>query len=161
MPGGDDLPHVLRADSRFPNEKPRRRIGPTVACFAARCVRRGWEHELTTLANAVARRTVLLVEDDVDAREIYATTLRYAGYHVIEAPTIKDAEDVVRGLRPDVVVLDCTLPDGDGSTLVNRWRDHVMGGVPVIVVTAHRERQDIDAAGPCRRRLLRAETVRR
>lgn len=101
---------------------------------------------MTTSANAAARRTVLLVEDDADAREIYATTLRYAGYHVIEAPTIKDAEDVVRGVRPDVVILDCRLPDGDGLTLVNRWRDRIMGGVPVIVVTAHRERQDIDAA---------------
>lgn len=101
---------------------------------------------MRTSANAVARRTVLLVEDDVDARDIYATTLRYAGYHVIEAPTIKDAEDVVRGVRPDVVILDCRLPDGDGLTLVHRWRDQVMSGVPVIVVTAHRERQDIDAA---------------
>jgi DNA-binding response OmpR family regulator len=101
---------------------------------------------MTTAAHAFARRTILLVEDDVDALDIYATTLRYAGYHVIEAPSIKDAEDVVRGVRPDVVILDCRLPDGDGLSLVNRWRDRVMGSVPVIVVTAHRERQDIDAA---------------
>lgn len=53
---------------------------------------------------------------------------------------------VVRGVRPDAVILDCRLPDGDGLTLVNRWRDHVMAGVPVVVVTAHRERQDVDAA---------------
>lgn len=101
---------------------------------------------MATSARATPRRTVLLVEDDVDARDIYATSLRYAGYRVIEAPTIKDAEDVVRAVLPDAVVLDCRLPDGDGLSLVNRWRDEVMGHVPVIVVTAHRERQDIDAA---------------
>lgn len=47
------------------------------------------------------------------------------------------------GVRPDVVILDCRLPDGDGLTLVHQWRDQVMGGVPVIVVTGHGERQDI------------------
>jgi DNA-binding response OmpR family regulator len=91
-------------------------------------------------------KTILLVEDDPDARTIYATTLRYVGYRVIEAPTVKDAREAVRDFVPDVVVLDCRLPDGDGLQLVDAWRDSEMGRVPVIVVTAHRERQDVDAA---------------
>src|SRR5687767_11203136 len=56
---------------------------------------------------AKARSTILLVEDDYDARAIYRATLRYAGYRVIEAPTVKDARDAVRAIVPDVVVLDC------------------------------------------------------
>jgi len=93
-----------------------------------------------------ARKTVLLVEDDFDAREIYRATLQHAGYRVIEAPTLKDARSAVRAFVPDVVVLDCRLPDGDGLDLVNAWRDTKMGRVPVIVVSAHRERPDVDAA---------------
>lgn len=91
-------------------------------------------------------KTVLLVEYDADTRKSFGTTLRHAGFRVIEAPTIKDAEDAVRAVLPDAVVLDCILPDGDGLGLVNRWRDSAMARVPVIVVTAHHERQDIDAA---------------
>ena len=90
--------------------------------------------------------TILLVEDDADARIIYGTTLRHVGYRVIEAPTLKDARAAVRGFLPDLVVLDCRLPDGDGLELVNTWRDEKMSRVPVIVVSAHRERQDLDAA---------------
>jgi DNA-binding response OmpR family regulator len=93
-----------------------------------------------------ARKTVLLVEDDPDARIIYASTLRYVGYRVIEAPTVSDARAAVRAFLPDAVVLDCRLPDGDGLQLVNAWRDSTMGRVPVIVVTAHGERQDVEAA---------------
>lgn len=48
--------------------------------------------------------------------------------------------------KPDAVVLDSYLPDGDGLDLVNRWRDGKMGRVPVIVITAHHDRQDIAAA---------------
>lgn len=92
------------------------------------------------------RKTVLLVEDDMDARDIYRTTLNHVGYRVIEAPTVKDARDAVRAFVPDIVILDCRLPDGDGLELVNAWRDSKMGSVPVIVVSAHRERQDLDAA---------------
>jgi DNA-binding NtrC family response regulator len=92
------------------------------------------------------RKTVLLVEDDYDARAIYRATLKYAGYRVIEAPTVKDARDAVRAVVPDVVILDCRLPDGDGLQLVNAWRGGKMAQVPVIVVSAHRERQDLDAA---------------
>lgn len=93
-----------------------------------------------------ARKTVLVVEDDYDAREIYRATLRHAGFRVIEAPTVQDARNAVRAILPDVVVLDCRLPDGDGLQLVNAWRDSKMGSVPVIVVSAHKERQDLDAA---------------
>jgi two-component system response regulator AtoC len=92
------------------------------------------------------QKTVLLVEDDPDARTIYATTLRHVGYRVIEAPTLNDARIAVQAFLPDAVVLDCRLPDGDGLQLVDAWRGSAMGRVPVIIVTAHRDRQDVEAA---------------
>ena len=101
---------------------------------------------MTRSQRAAAPGTVLLVEDDFDARAIYAACLRHVGHRVIEAPTKKDADDAMRAEAPDVVVLDCRLPDGDGLELLTRWRQRAMPRVPVIVVTAHRERQDIGAA---------------
>lgn len=101
-------------------------------------------------AESIARRKcVLLVEDHVDALELYASELRAAGYYVIEAPTLLDARTaVVGGTYPDVVVLDCRLPDGDGLLQLEAWRngDTPMSKVPIIVLTASVHRQDIGAA---------------
>src|SRR4051812_38620631 len=86
----------------------------------------------------IVRSVVLLVEDNVDALDIYGAALRHAGYEVQEAATIKDATDAALSEPPDVVVLDCRLPDGDGLSLLERWRKEgtAMRTVPVIVITA-------------------------
>jgi DNA-binding response OmpR family regulator len=96
---------------------------------------------------ARAPRVVLLVEDNVDAQDVYSTTLRHAGYEVVQARTVAEAQDAARRLCPDVVVLDCRLPDGDGLELARSWRSHeTMAKVPVIVLTAFSARQDVEAA---------------
>lgn len=95
----------------------------------------------------IERKVVLLVEDNEDAVAIYGASLRHAGYEVIEAETIADAREAALQRRPDVVVLDCRLPDGDGLELLASWRrEAMMLDVPVLVVTASRERQDVEAA---------------
>jgi DNA-binding response OmpR family regulator len=81
--------------------------------------------------------TVLLVEDDDDAQAIYGSWLTHVGWNVSFAPTISRANEVVYERRPDVVVLDCRLPDGSGLDLLERWkRSPWMGDIPVIVLTA-------------------------
>jgi DNA-binding response OmpR family regulator len=93
------------------------------------------------------RRVVLLVEDNVDAQDVYSKTLRHAGFDVVQARSQKEAHEAARELRPDVVVLDCRLPDGDGLELARGWRsDATMAKVPVIVLTAFSARQDMEAA---------------
>jgi DNA-binding response OmpR family regulator len=101
---------------------------------------------MTASEREAPRKTVLVVEDDFDARTIYTTTLRHHGFRVIAASTMREAEAAVRAFLPDVVVLDCRLPDGHGLELVSRWRTGTVERVPVIVVTAHAERSDVDAA---------------
>jgi DNA-binding response OmpR family regulator len=98
-------------------------------------------------AESVAKRKmVLLVEDHVDAPEMYASSLRSAGYYVVEARTAAAANDAVRALCPDVVVLDCRLPDGDGLALLQTWRaSHTpLADVPAIILTASAHRQDVE-----------------
>lgn len=93
------------------------------------------------------RRVVLLVEDNVDAQDIYSRTLRHAGFDVVQARSLSEAEQAARTTQPDVVVLDCRLPDGDGLELAQRWRRHeTMAKVPIIVLTAFSARQDLEAA---------------
>lgn len=91
---------------------------------------------------------VLVVEDDFDAQQIYSATLKHSGYTVVTASTVRAAREAARERRPDVVTLDCRLPDGNGIDLLAAWRrpKHEMNGVPVVVVTAFSEREHFDAA---------------
>jgi len=105
--------------------------------------------DLTSAAESVVRhKLVLLVEESVDALQGHASSLRHAGYYVVEVETVRSARDAVRALCPDVVVLDCHLPDGDGLALLETWRASrsAIADVPVIVLAASARRQDVDAA---------------
>jgi two-component system phosphate regulon response regulator PhoB len=92
-------------------------------------------------------KRVLLVEDDADARDIYGTNLRVVGFQVDEATTLADAAACVKTKAPDIVVLDCRLPDGDGIELARRWRGAPeTKDLPIVMLTASADRQDIEAA---------------
>jgi DNA-binding response OmpR family regulator len=93
------------------------------------------------------RHLVLLVEDNADAREIYTKTLAHEGFEVIAAKSVGEAHEASQRRRPDVVVLDCRLPDGDGLELAQAWRQcEDMQTVPIVVLTAFSARQDVEAA---------------
>jgi DNA-binding response OmpR family regulator len=90
---------------------------------------------------------VLVLEDNDDAQVITTSSLQHLGYTVSKAGTIAEAERLVVLDRPDVVVLDCRLPDGDGLELARRWSTSpTMRDVPIIVLTAFSARQDVEAA---------------
>ncbi|MBX3200364.1 MAG: response regulator [Labilithrix sp.] len=92
-------------------------------------------------------RLVLVVEDNVDAQVITTATLRHFGFEVMHAENLEEARSLARRRRPDAVVLDCRLPDGDGLELARAWRtDPTMKDVPVVILTAFSARQDLEAA---------------
>jgi DNA-binding response OmpR family regulator len=99
-------------------------------------------------ATAAGKTRVLIVEDDPDARDIYEGTLRFAGYEVTTVGSIAEARRAASVRRPDMVVLDCRLPDGYGTDLLRHWRRNtpVMAQVPVVVITAFSQEQDVQAA---------------
>jgi urea transport system substrate-binding protein len=83
-------------------------------------------------------RCILVVEDDSDARELFADRFQLEGYKVVTAATGTEAwELLTRGLVPCAVILDVMLPGMDGTELRARMlRDSALVDVPVIVVTA-------------------------
>jgi len=92
-------------------------------------------------------RLVLVVEDNIDANFITTSTLRHFGYEVMKAESLQEARKLTEDQRPDVVVLDCRLPDGDGLELAREWRgDPNMKNVPILCLTAFSARQDMEAA---------------
>jgi DNA-binding response OmpR family regulator len=86
---------------------------------------------------------VLCVEDNVDVASLLFEGLTDAGYIVDLAYTGEEALAAVAMRRPDVILLDITLPDIDGFTLCTRFREEQ--GIPVIMVTARHTTDDMAA----------------
>lgn len=64
-------------------------------------------------------RTILLVEDDVDLRNVYQLYLETKGFTVFSAGTIVEALRLMREERIRVVILDVSLGEDDGLELLN------------------------------------------
>jgi DNA-binding response OmpR family regulator len=91
---------------------------------------------------------VLLVEDTDDTRELLREALQYCGALVTTAASKKEAERLLRDLKPHVIVSDIAMPD-DGIALLR----HVMEiandrgtNVPVIAISAERH-HPVDLVG--------------
>jgi two-component system, OmpR family, response regulator len=84
---------------------------------------------------------LLVVEDEATILELLSGSLRLAGFEVVTAATGAGAVRVAASSRPDLVLLDVMLPDGDGFEALRRMRS---GGceVPVIFLTARDEVPD-------------------
>jgi CheY-like chemotaxis protein len=86
----------------------------------------------------VATKCVLIVEDNFDNRVIYSDLLRHAGYEVLEAEEGRQGLGLARGRRPDVVLLDLSMPVMDGWETLRRLKeDPATAGIPVFALSAH------------------------
>ena len=83
------------------------------------------------------RRTVLVVDDDVDTRAALRLVLEDEGFRVESAGDGLTALQKIRDQAPDLVVLDLHMPRMGGEDFLDQWRRGVeAAGVPVIVITA-------------------------
>ncbi|HET8869282.1 MAG TPA: response regulator [Aquabacterium sp.] len=87
---------------------------------------------------------VLVVEDEADIRRFVRLTIESEGHEVFEADSLKRGLIEAGTRRPDVVVLDLGLPDGDGVTMIQDLRN--WSQVPVIVLSARGAESDKIAA---------------
>jgi CheY-like chemotaxis protein len=87
----------------------------------------------------------LLVEDDPDGCDLMQMMLRRFGAEVTAVSTAAAALESVRNRRPDVLVSDIGLPDGDGFALLKRVRES-NHDLPAVAVTAYASRQDVAKA---------------
>ncbi len=83
-----------------------------------------------------AQPSVLLVDDDVDTREMYGWSLEARGFDVIGAGSVAHAAHLASERRPDVIVTDFTLPGEDGLALASRIRDSgTLRNTPIVLVS--------------------------
>jgi CheY-like chemotaxis protein len=84
--------------------------------------------------------TVLVVEDVEDTRYLMRIELERLGYIVIEAEDGEKAVELARQDRPDIILMDLSLPIMDGFAAAERIRaSDGLGSIPIIAVTAHQE----------------------
>jgi CheY-like chemotaxis protein len=84
---------------------------------------------------------VMVVDDDPNARDLLAATVRREGYRVIEATDGEAAVTLARRWRPDVVTLDVLMPRMDGWAVLTALKsDPELAEIPVIIVTVLADR---------------------
>jgi two-component system, cell cycle response regulator DivK len=81
---------------------------------------------------------VLVVDDFQDNREMYAEYLLYSGFRVIEAKNGQEAIDQAFSNKPDVIIMDLSLPVMDGWEATRQLKaDDRTKTIPVIALTGH------------------------
>ena len=86
----------------------------------------------------------LLVEDEAEIRRFVRTALEAEGWVVHESSTMREGLADAGTTKPDLVVLDLGLPDGDGGDFIRRVRQ--WSGIPIIVLSARAGETDKVAA---------------
>ena len=81
--------------------------------------------------------SILVVDDDDDIRALVGELLERAGHVVIKAPDGESALKLFYSRKPDLVVLDVSMPGLDGWEVLNRIRE--LSDVPVLMLTARAE----------------------
>jgi PAS domain S-box-containing protein len=103
----------------------------------------------TVPSSALRNRTVLVVEDHDDARELIVGVLEFAGARVLAAATATEGIARAMEVRPDVLVTDLGLPGEDGYLLLARLRE-MFPDLPALALTAFAgaaDRERVLAAG--------------
>jgi CheY-like chemotaxis protein/nitrogen-specific signal transduction histidine kinase len=104
-------------------------------------------------AGALRAISVLLVEDDDDARLLLTETLEYYGAHVLPAASAAEAKQMLEQQHADVLLSDLRMPEEDGFALIHELRSRsepAIADIPAAAITASRlteDRQHAIAAG--------------
>jgi CheY-like chemotaxis protein len=94
---------------------------------------------------APADTVVLIVEDDPDQLALADLRVSMAGYKVRIANSVNGfLQALVDEGAPDLLLLDATLPDGDGFDVLAKMRRHqALGSLPIVMLTARNDPSDI------------------
>ena len=81
---------------------------------------------------------ILVVDDYQDAREMYAEYLQFSGFRVAEARNGNEAVEKAFSLKPDLILMDLSLPGMDGWEATRRLKsDEATRHIPIVALTGH------------------------
>jgi two-component system cell cycle response regulator DivK len=90
---------------------------------------------------------VLIVDDNRDSRELLVKLLEYKGYHIIEAVDGVDALKKAISQKPDLILMDQSLPKLNGYEVTKKLRQkQEFRHLPIVALTAHAMRGEKEKA---------------
>ena len=98
------------------------------------------------------KKTILVIDDEPDQREIYRAVLQHAGYEVLEAADALVGVQLAAACLPDLILLDIALPHVDGWEAARMLKqDDRTASIPLCAISArvlaHDQREAVQAAG--------------
>ncbi|MFA4015080.1 MAG: hypothetical protein RUDDFDWM_000153 [Candidatus Fervidibacterota bacterium] len=83
-------------------------------------------------------KKILIADDEVLVRQVIKQVLQSEGYDVIEAKDGKEAVELVRNEKPDLLIIDVRMPvmDGMQACRIIREFDEPIRSIPIIILTA-------------------------
>lgn len=93
-------------------------------------------------------KTILLVDDDTDMIIMEERWLKKEGYQVVTASSGQEALDVLKAVKPELVLLDYSMPGMDGvATLREIRKDPLTSQLPVFFLTGMEDMNSREIAG--------------
>jgi len=90
------------------------------------------------------KKTILLIDDDVDFIEQMKTQLFYAGYNVITAESQHEAEEIIHKEKFDMVITDLMMENYDGGFGISYLVKKLFPEIPVVIVTSVQQELGFD-----------------
>ena len=85
----------------------------------------------------MSEKTVMIIEDEEDAAELFAEMMRVSGYRVIKTSKSAPAIEMMTAKKPDVILLDIMMPEVSGLDILRQMRgDPMLANIPVVIITA-------------------------
>jgi CheY-like chemotaxis protein len=85
-----------------------------------------------------AKTTLMVVEDNEPSREALSRRLMRRGYAIVAAADGREAVDMARSVKPDLILMDLGLPGIDGWAATAQLKgDETTRHIPIIVLSAH------------------------
>ena len=85
----------------------------------------------------MTQKTIMIVEDEEDAAELFAEMMRISGFRVVTSYKSEPAIGMMNADKPDLVLLDVMMPEISGLDILRQMRrDPNLANIPVILITA-------------------------
>ena len=90
------------------------------------------------------QKSVMIIEDEPDAAELFAEMMRLNGYRVLKTYSSTPAMTLIAQEKPDLIILDIMMPDVSGLEVLRYIRnDPELATTPVVIVSAKATPADI------------------
>jgi DNA-binding response OmpR family regulator len=91
-----------------------------------------------------SQKTVMIIEDEPDAAELFAEMMRVSGFRVIKSQAGGQALTLIPREKPNAIILDIMMPDVSGLEILRRMRhEPELMHIPVVVVSAKSMPSDV------------------